>query len=178
MSGAAWLILGCAPAADPSPPAPSSKNTAAEDEAYVAFRTAHENSPKIPKMIVRLARRHLEAGEYLLTRFYCDEYRRDYPSGPDRDTIEYLRIKAEMLRAGTEHDEGMMQQAEAEAKQFLATFRRSPYRKKIRQLLDELHTRQNARYEKLARYYEKRGKPKAAAFYREKIKIPSNPTVP
>jgi len=120
-------------------------------------------------MIVRLAKTHLQAGEYLLARFYCNEYRRDYPSGRQRDEIEYLRIKAGMLHAKKEHNDTQMEQVKSEARQFLALFRHSPFRGKVEKVLEEIRTEQNRRYEELARYYEKKGKPKAAAFYREKI---------
>jgi outer membrane protein assembly factor BamD len=163
-------VMGCAPQPKAEKAPLNASTTKVEDEAYVTFRNTHENSPKIPGMIVRLAKRHIAAKEYLLARFYCDEYRRDYPSGPKRDEIEYLRVKAGILHAEAQQDDRMMQQAEAEAKQFLSIFRRSPYRKKVQALLTDMRTRQNARYEELAKYYEKKGKPKAAAFYREKIR--------
>ena len=160
---------GCAPQPKTEDTPKSTSSTKAADEAYVTFRNTHENSPKIPGMIVRLVKQHMEAGEYLLARFYCDEYRRDFPSGRQRDEIEYLRIKAGMLHAKKEQNDRQMEQVKAEARQFLAVFRTSPFRAKVQKILETLRAEQNSRYEELARYYEKKGKPKAAAFYREKI---------
>lgn len=140
------------------------------DETYIAYRNTHENSPNIPGMILAMIHRHMEAGEYQLARFYCDEYRRDYPSGKHRTEVEYLRIKALFLRYRQEKDDRVADQAKGEAKIFLSTYRRTSYRSEIQRLLQQLRDERNIRYEELAKYYEEKGKPKAAEFYRKKIK--------
>jgi outer membrane protein assembly factor BamD len=142
------------------------------DEAYVAYRNRYEHSPKIPGMIVSLIQMHMDAGEYLLVRFYCDEYRRDYPSGKDRPKVDFLRAKALFLRYEQTNDERLADQARAEGQFFLSEYRRSLYRSQMEALLYRLQLKQNIRYEKLAEYYEKRNKPKAAKIYRDKIKTP------
>jgi outer membrane protein assembly factor BamD len=168
----AWgvLAIGCAPAVSTSDtPKTNATDTQRSDEAYVAYRNTHENSPKIPKMILSLIQMHLDKKEYLLARFYCDEYRRDYPSGAHRVKVEYLRAKTLFLRYESEHDERMAEQARMEGKAFLSEHRRTVYRAKMKALLARLQQEQNARHERLAEYYEKRGKPKAAKIHRDKI---------
>jgi outer membrane protein assembly factor BamD len=147
----------------------NASDTNLSDDAYVAYRNTHENSPKIPKMILALIRMHMEKKEYLLARFYCDEYRRDYPSGKHRIKVEYLRAKALFFRYEQQHDERLADQARAEGRAFVSQYPRSKYRIQMEGLLRELQVRQNARYEQLAQYYEKRGKPKAAKIYRDRI---------
>jgi outer membrane protein assembly factor BamD (BamD/ComL family) len=61
------------------------------------------------------------------------------------------------------------QQVDAEVKAFLTTFPRSAYRSKAKAIGDALRREQNGRYKALADYYAKKGKPKAAQFYRDKI---------
>jgi outer membrane protein assembly factor BamD len=140
------------------------------DEAYIAYRSTHENSPKIPRMIVDLIRMHLAKKEYLLARFYCDEYRRDFPSGSQREEVEYLRLKALYLRALSRvSDERLLEQVDAEKAAFATLYPHSRYRTKIAKLAERLRTARNERYRQLANYYAKRGKPKAAQFYRDKI---------
>ncbi len=140
------------------------------DEAYVAFRTSHENSPKIPSMIISLIKSHTAAGEYKLAEFYCNEYRRDFPSGKRRDEVEYLSIKALYLNNKQHFDERLVEQIRAQGKFFVQTFAKSQYKPKVKQIMENIEKEQNARYEALAKEYEKRGKPKAAEFYRKKIR--------
>jgi len=172
---ALFLISGCAPA----PKVISDTNTTTRkvsgkstlsDETYVTYRNAHENSPKIPQMILDLIHQHMAKKEYLLARFYCDEYRRDFPSGKRRVEVEYLRIKALYLRYKSGHDERVAMQVNGEAKAFLSEYRRTSYHSKVQGLLRQMRQDQNIRYEELAKYYEGKGKPKAAEFYRKKIR--------
>jgi outer membrane protein assembly factor BamD len=145
------------------------KSTQKMDEAYVAYRTTHENSLKIPGMILDLIHEHIKKGEYQLARFYCDEYRQGFPSGNDRAKVEFLRAKALFLRTTWQQDERLEEQAFSEAKLFLSGYPRSIYRSQMEALVLRLKLQRNARYERLAQFYEKRGKPKAAQIYREKI---------
>ncbi len=141
------------------------------DEAYAAYRLKHENSPQVPRMILSLIRGHLAQGEYRLARFYCDEYYRDFPSGKERDEVDYLHLKILFYRYDREHDDRIAEQARTEAKRYLSTHGNfSPYRSRVEALLEHLRQREKIRNEELAEFYEKRGKPKAAAFYREKAK--------
>ncbi len=123
-------------------------------------------------MILDLVYHHMAREEYLLARFYCDEYRRDYPSGKRRTEVEYLRVKAQILRYRNEKDDRIAEEAQREADAFLSVYRHTPYRVKIRVLLEQMRQERNRRYEELAKYYEGKGKPKAAEFYREKIRQP------
>jgi len=140
------------------------------DEAYAAYRNTHETDRGVPPMIVTLARAHLEAGEYLLTRFYLNEYRRDYPSGKERAQIEYLAGEVRYRQYWAGHDDALAQEAYRILQTVSRTFRHTPWAAKARTLSAKLRDEQNRYYEKLAKYYEDRGKPKAAAIYRGKIK--------
>lgn len=175
--GVAVGIVGCS-GVQPDVPGGAEANTtlssssAVSDEAYVAFRNAHENSQKIPTMIVALIKHHIAKEEFLLAQFYCDEYLRDYPSGKDRDEVDYLHLKILFGRYDRMHDDRIAAQATAQAKQYLATHgKRSHYRGKVEALLKQWRQHEKIRNEKLAKYYKQHGKPKAAAFYLAKIKL-------
>ncbi len=141
------------------------------DDDYVAFRDTHEHSPKIPKMIVSLIKSHFNKGEFLLAQFYCDEYHRDFPSGKERDEVDYLHLKILFYRYDREHDDRIADQARVEAKRYLADHGIiSSYRSRVAALLERLQQRENTRNEELAEYYKGKGKPKAEEFYREKVK--------
>ncbi len=160
---------GCAPSTPPMSPDTNSSGRFT-DESYVTFRNTHENSSKIPSMIISMIKSHTAAGEYQLAEFYCDEYRRDFPSGKKRAEVEYLSIKAMYLNNKQHRDERLSEMIRARSKFFFANFPKSSYGSKIKTLLENMTKEDNAYYAELAKEYEKRGKPKAAEFYRSKIK--------
>ncbi len=185
------LLVGCS--APATQPAPSSKTNTSRvtdhaqglkaipalirsghlvraDEAYASYRNAHESTRGVPSSIVALAQAHLTAKEYLLTRFYLNEYRRGFPSGKQRAQIEYLAGEARYRQYQAGHDENLADEAHQILRGVSRTFRRSPWAAKARTLSARLREEQNKYYAQLATYYEKRGKPKAAAIYRAKIK--------
>jgi len=170
-----WGIVGCS-GVQPSVAETAEDNasvsagTAVSDDGYVAYRNAHPDSPEIPAMIVTLARQHLDAGEYLLARFYLNEYRRDYPSGKERAEIEYLAGEVRYRQYQAEHDDTAAEEAHQILRSVSRTFRHSPWAAKARILSAKLREEQNRYYEKLAKYYEGKGKPKAAAIYRGRIR--------
>ncbi len=171
---AALWSTGCAPTApelvESNTTAPVASSSLSDDD-YVAFRDTHEHSPKIPKMIVSLIKKHFNKGEFLLAQFYCDEYHRDFPSGKERDEVDYLHLKILFYRYDREHDDLIADQARGEAKRYLSEHGlTSLYRSRVAALLERLRQKENARNEDLAEYYKGKGKPKAEAFYRGKIK--------
>ena len=139
------------------------------DEAYATWRAAHEDTPQVPRTIITLAKAHMEASEYLLTRFYLNEYRRDFPSGKERDRIEYLGVRTLFLQYRQSKDDRFIAPFTAQGKAFKRMFPHSKYRTKVQSLIVKMRQLKNAHYRELAAYYEKKGKPKAAAFYRGKI---------
>jgi len=139
------------------------------DEVYAAWRTEHEDVSQVPRTIVALTKAHMEADEYLLARFYLNEYRRDFPSGKAREKIEYLGVRMLFLQYRKTRDDRLIDSFKAQAKAFKGMFPRSSYRAKIHSFSVKICQMQNAHYRELAEYYARRGKPKAAAFYREKI---------
>ena len=84
--------------------------------------------------------------------------------------MDYLHLKILFYRYDREHDDRIADQSRVEAKRYLAVHGlMSPYRSRVAALLERLRQRESTRNEELAKYYEERGKPKAAKIYREKI---------
>ncbi len=178
----AWIGLTGCTAMQPDTPSSSTPPNAVmamvnahhliqADEAYVAYRRTHpQGSKELPGMMVALIKGHMLQSQYLLARFYCDEYLRDFPTGSARGEVAYLRIKAAFFRQEQTHSEREATQARAEAHRYLTAHGLTLYTSRVKALLERLRQRENARFEKLAQYYEGRGKPKAAAFYRAKIR--------
>jgi len=141
------------------------------DNLYLDFRGKHPESNKIPGLMLRLAKAHMEKKEYLLARYYAESYITDYPDGRRVDQAWYLRLKALFLHFTSKgNEEALNGQFQQEAEAFIANPAYRKYHAKARAMLKKSQQIQYQRNEALAKYYEKQGKHKAAAFYREKNK--------
>ena len=145
------------------------KDLALADERYLAYRGAHPDSSKLPGLMLRLSRAHMEIGEYLLARYYAEAYITDYPTGRRVDQAWYLRVKSLSLRfENNDSSQELADMLAQECKDFLSHFRRSSYRTEVQEILKASKERIRKRNEEIALAYEKMGKMKAAAYYRKK----------
>jgi outer membrane protein assembly factor BamD len=140
------------------------------DEAYVRYRRGHPNTPQTAVLVAEMADAHLQAGEYRLARFYVNEYRRDFPSGKERERIEYIVLESydRPLKKRFHPD-----QADAyiqSAKAYTARYPHGAHRSEVQQRIRVLARQRDDYYRDLANYYQRRGKPKAAQIYRSRIR--------
>ena len=141
------------------------------DNLYLEYRGEHPDSRKIPAMMLKLSKAHIKDKEYLLARYYAETYITDYPDGKNVDQAWFLRLKALFLRFRSPGSvDSLGEQFEEEAVAFISDPFYRKYHAKVREMLKEAKKIQYQRNEALALYYEKLGKPKAAAFYRQKNK--------
>jgi len=146
-----------------------SRDLVLADERYLAYRGAHPDSSKLPGLMLKLSRAHMEIGEYLLTRYYAEAYITDYPTGRRVDQAWYLRVKSLSLRfENNDSSQELADMLAQECKDFLSHFRRSSYRTEVQEILKVSQERIRKRNEEIALTYEKMGKMKAAAYYRKK----------
>lgn len=143
------------------------------DNLYLEYRGEHPESSRIPAMMLKLSRAHIREKEYLLARYYAESYITDYPDGKDVDMAWFLRLKTLFLRFRLPGSaESLGEQFREEAAAFISVPAYRKYHAKARKMLKETKRIQHHRNEALARYYEKLGKPKAAAFYRHRDEVP------
>jgi len=139
------------------------------DNLYLGYREKNPDSETIPALMLRLAKAHMQQREYLLARYYTESYIRDYPDRKNVDEAWFLRLKSLFLRFQSEGSaENLEKQFQGEAAMFVEDPAYRKYHEKVREMLEEAKEMQRQRNEALAVYYEKRKKPKAAAFYRNK----------
>jgi len=139
------------------------------DDLYLVYRDKHPESDKIPSLMLRLAQAHITQKEYLLARYYTESYIRDYPDGRRVGEVWFLRLKSLFLRYvhhGNIESEGELFQGEVRSFLYNPAYRK--YHTEARKLYKRYKEIQHRHNEALALYYEKRGKQKAADFYRQK----------
>lgn len=141
------------------------------DTLYLDFRGEYPESDRIPNLMLKLSQAHIDQKEYLLARYYAESYISDYPDGKRVDLAWFLRLKS-LFSHLTAKGSGEVQQGhfEEEIKAFMANPVYRKYHAKADSLLKKYQEIRRQHNEELALYYEKLGKEKAAAFYREKSK--------
>ena len=141
------------------------------DKKYLEFRGMHPESSRLPALMLKLSRAHMEAKEYLLARYYAEAYIKDYSSGRRVDQAWFLRIKSLFLRFQSNSSAQVLaDHLKEEGSAFVSGFPRSKYRSDVKKMLKESQKIIRARNEEIAKSYERMGKKKAAAYYRDKNK--------
>ena len=144
------------------------------DNLYLDYRGENPDSEKLPPLMLKLSRAHIEHKEYLLARYYAEAYITDYPDGKRVDEAWFLRLKSLFLRFKLKGSgESLGKQFQEEATAFIADPALGKYHAKVRTLMKISKKIERQRNEALAVYYEKLGKHKAAAFYRERNRVSS-----
>jgi len=145
------------------------KNLILADNQYLAMRGDYPESKLLPAIILDLALAHMEHKEYLLSRYYCDSYIKDYPSSKKLDYAEFLKVKGVFRQfIAISGDHKIAARMDTESRAFLKRFKRSKYRAKVKDMRKTYSSLSKKRNEEIALMYERTGKIKAAAYYRNK----------
>lgn len=142
------------------------------DDAFASLRSEHVHSPLLPEAMLILARAHMEDREYLLARFYLDEYLKRYGT---EETVDFA--KQQKILAGyrsfslSGQDQELLRETIKEAEGFLQEHPYSLYRPLVDTMLVTMRLAQMALNEEIASLYERRDKPEAAEIYRNKVEF-------
>ena len=140
------------------------------DKLYLDMRDQYIESDSVGGVMFQLAKAHMSAREYLLSRYYCEAYIKDYPSGRRISYAWFLRVESLFLRFKNGNSkQALADQVEQELKMYRSYFGRNKYSSKIKKMTKEVEKIKENQNEKIALAYEKMGKPKAAEYYRSKL---------
>ncbi|MCH9739451.1 MAG: outer membrane protein assembly factor BamD [Epsilonproteobacteria bacterium] len=147
----------------------ASSNFDKADNYYISLRSEHMRSPLLPTATMILAQAHMEDKSYLMSDYYLDEYLKKYASGEKVEQAKFLKIKAAFLGVkDINKDQKLMIDTLNDVEAFIKTYPNSKYRPTVDTLKVRLHMAQYMLNENVARLYDRIGKDKAAALYREK----------
>ena len=140
------------------------------DKLYLDMRDQYIESDSVGGVMFQLAKAHMSAREYLLSRYYCEAYIKDYPDGRRLSYAWFLRVESLFLRFKNGNSkQALADQVEQELKMYRSYFGRNKYSSKIKKMTKEVEKIKENQNEKIALAYEKMGKPKAAEYYRSKL---------
>jgi len=141
------------------------------DDTYTSLESEHRNSPLLPTALLILANGHMDDEEYELSNFYLDEYVKRFGLSKNIDYVRYLKIKANFLGFSNElRDQQLIEDTIQEIEEFKSTFPRSPYMPLVNTMSARLFMAKASLDKEIADLYKRLDKPKASAFYDEKVK--------
>jgi len=142
------------------------------DSYYSSLQGEHIGSPLLPQATFIMALSHMYNEEYLLADHYLDEYVRRFAANEsDKEEAEFLKIKAKYLSLpNPRRDQALINEAIADATSFKQRYPNSMHYHVVDTMLTRLILSKAVLDDAIASLYERLDKPKAAAFYRSKIK--------
>ena len=140
-----------------------------EDEKFASVQTSNSDDKTLPQLTLNLAQKHIDAHEYILAQYYVKEYLRNYSADGQLDKAWFLGIQCLFLKYKiSESQEALFREILRVGHDFENTFSESIYKEEVHTIRNQAIVIQSNRNNDIANYYEKIGKPKAAAFYRAK----------
>ncbi len=147
------------------------KNLRHADDLYLSLRGAYSETNEVADAILLLSQAHIDAGEFLLSKYYADSYIMDYPNGRRLDKAAFLRVKSVFFQfKSNQTDPTLQKQMHGDSKVFLKHFSKSQYVPEVKKMYTVFKKILFAKNEEIAKAYEKMGKVKAAKYYRDKNK--------
>jgi len=144
-------------------------NIEAADSYYSSLQGEHIGSPLLPEATLMLAIAHMEHEEYLLSEHFLNEYIKRYATLSQKEFAEYLKIKAKyMALPNPRRDQGLIDEAIAEAQHFKTNYPVSQYNYFVDTMLTNLYLAQAALNKAIADLYERVDKTRSSTYYHQK----------
>lgn len=141
------------------------------DEYYTSLQSEHFASPLLKEATLLMAQAHMDNDEYLMAKYYLDEYKKRFADDKSLPFIEYLKIKASFLAfKSINRDQKLLADTIKEALEYKQKFPHSKYNPLVDTMLTKLYLAQYVLDREIASLYKRRGKEKAAKIYEERYK--------
>ncbi len=141
------------------------------DEYYTSLESEHFASPLLKEATLILAQAHMDDEEYLMAKYYLDEYIKRFSNPENIEFANFLKIKASFLAfKNINRDQKLLQDTIQEAEKYKEKYPHSIFNPMVDTILTKLYMAQYVLDEEIAALYERRGKEKAAKIYKDRMK--------
>lgn len=148
--------------------AAASGNLEKADGYYSSLQSEHIGSPLLPEATLIMAQMHLANEEYLLSEHFLDEYSRRYATRNGREYAEYLKVKSKFYALPNPgRDQGLIDQTLTSVSAFRVTYPKSVYMPFANTIELQMQLAKGTLNNQISDLYDRLGKPKAAAYYRD-----------
>jgi outer membrane protein assembly factor BamD len=139
------------------------------DGYFSSLQSEHIGSPLLPEATMIMAQAHMEAGEYMLSEHFLDEYIRRFASVKEREFASYLKIRAKfMALPNPRRDQTLIHDALEEGNKFKKSYPNSFYLPAVDTMLVKLYLARANLNKTIAGLYGRIDKPKAQEYYAQK----------
>jgi outer membrane protein assembly factor BamD len=140
------------------------------DDYFVSLQSEHFSSVLVPEAMLILAQAHMDEEEYLLAKYYLDEYLKRYATPQDREFVEFLKIKASYLAfRSINRDQKLLRKTIQEAQKYLRRYPQAPYAYMVQTILGRLSLARDVLQKEAAALYRRMGKEEAAKIYMDRL---------
>ena len=141
------------------------------DEYYSSLQSEHFASPLLKEATLLMAQAHMDSDEYLMAKYYLDEYKKRYGDEKSLPFVEYLKIKASFLAfKSINRDQKLLADTIKDALAYKQKYPQAKYIPLIDTMLTKLYLAQYVLDREIASLYKRRGKEQAAKIYEERYK--------
>lgn len=141
------------------------------NEYFISLESEHISSPFIEEAMLILAQAHMDEEEYLMAKFYLDEYIKRFGTVKKREFADFLKIKATFLGfKNINRDQKLLQESIDSALRFKKEYPESKFLPMVDTILTKLYMSEYILNRNIMELYLRRGKPKAAKIYKERPK--------
>ena len=114
---------------------------------------------------------HMDEEEYELAVYYFDDYIKRFESDSLQDYVRFLKIKAKFLAFKQQfREQKLIDSTLLDIEQFIVTYPKSSYIYLVKTMQSRLHMAKATLDIEIAGLYDRKDKPKAVEFYKQKAK--------
>ena len=141
------------------------------DEYFTSLQSEHFSSPLLKEAMLIMAQAHMDNEEYLLAKYYLDEYIKRFGNDKNIAFAKFLKIKASFLAfKNINRDQKLLEDTIKEAEEYKKEYVKNEYMPMVDTILTKLYMAEYVMNEEIAALYERRDKTKAAKIYRTRVK--------
>lgn len=141
------------------------------DSAFASLESEHKNSSLVANAILILANAHIAEEEYQMANYYLDEYIKKYAENQNIDYIKFLKIKANFMAFKQQfREQQLLGDTLLEIDSFIETYPNSNYIYLVKTIQTKIAMSEQSLNLEIASLYDRKNKPKAVEFYKEKAK--------
>ena len=143
---------------------------------FTSMASEHVASPLLEETMLILAHAHIRDEAYAMANFYLDEYMKRYGNPAKVEYASFLKIRANFASfAYPNRNQQLLLDTIRDTQTFVRRYPNSVYRPMVETILTKMELGEFYLNQEIASLYERTGKEKSAAVYREKLeKSPLN----
>jgi len=148
------------------------------DNDFMSLEANYPGSPYIKSDLLALFLAHLQNKDYILAKFYLNQYEKRFASINEIPWCEYKKIKIEFLKYKNAYtNQTQILNILNMCKTFQQNYPNSEFLPEVNTIYTKVYLTKEYLNKKITKLYKKLDKPKAANFYNTKIPKNSQPPV-